>query len=95
MHSKILQQAIQAGRNLGQAGRNYGSIARDRGMDLLRNNPEYVGAAGLTGAIGGGIASQMLKDNDSFDLNLSCIFFNWLSVMYLSGDPFFSSQIRL
>tara|TARA_R100000697_G_scaffold89709_1_gene101617 strand:- start:249 stop:731 length:483 start_codon:yes stop_codon:yes gene_type:complete len=67
MYSRILQQAMQAGRNLGQAGRNYGSIARDRGMDLLRNNPEYVGAAGLTGAIGGGIASQMLKDNDSFD----------------------------
>ena len=64
MVNRILQQAMQAGRNLGQAGKNYGSIARDRGMDLLRNNPEYVGAAGLTGALGGVIASGISENNE-------------------------------
>lgn len=64
MYSRILQQAMQAGRNLGQAGRNYGSIARDRGMDLLRNNPEYVGGAGLAGILGGAIASDISENNE-------------------------------
>ena len=63
-YGKILQQALQAGRNLRQAGKNYGSIARDRGADLLRNNPEYIGAAGLTGALGGGIAYGISENNE-------------------------------
>tara|TARA_R110001599_G_scaffold191029_4_gene385818 strand:+ start:171 stop:803 length:633 start_codon:yes stop_codon:yes gene_type:complete len=63
-YGKILQHALQAGRNLGQAGKNYGRIARDRGADLLRNNPEYIGAAGLTGAIGGAIAHDVSETNE-------------------------------
>ena len=65
-YGKILQHALQAGRNLGQAGKNYGRIARDRGADLLRSNPEYAIGAGLTGVVGGSLAHSMSESsNDS------------------------------
>jgi hypothetical protein len=68
-YGKILQRALQGAKNLGQAGKNYGSIARDRGADLLRNNPEYIGAAGLTGALGGGIAYGISESNEESKIN--------------------------
>ncbi len=68
-YGKILQRALQGAKNLGQAGKNYGSIARDRGADLLRNNPEYIGAAGLAGTLGGGIAYGISESNEESKIN--------------------------
>jgi|TARA_R100000656_G_scaffold2639_3_gene4343 hypothetical protein len=58
-YGKILQHALRGARNLGQAGKNYGKIARDRGSDLIKNNPEYAIGAGLAGVVGGSLAHSV------------------------------------